>query len=370
MKKILITTDSFLPRLDGVSRFLSELIPDLSKKYKVTIIAPEFEGENPVFQGTSIIRIPLLQMRFGDIYFSKFSKTEIKKLVKENDVIFNNTIGPIGITAIREAYKLKKPVISYVHSVEWDLAAEGVKHFHGFVRSAVKCLAKYLYNKCALIMVPSKEMEDLLTRQKIKTKKKVITLGINTELFVPAESKDRAKASVNINPKMFIIGFCGRLSREKDLLTLFKAFDFVQNKHQNTRLLIVGEGIELDFMKDPGVINVGSKKNVIPFFQAMDIYVIPSLTETSSLSTMEAMSCGVPVIATPVGSIKEYVIDEETGLLFPRGDISALQEKIETLFHDSTLLKSLSIAGREIIIKKRQWNKTLAQILKTIESYL
>ena len=58
MKKLLITTDSFLPRIDGVARFLSEIIPFLSKNYKITIIAPKFPGILPEIKA-EIIQIPL-----------------------------------------------------------------------------------------------------------------------------------------------------------------------------------------------------------------------------------------------------------------------------------------------------------------------
>ena len=79
------------------------------------------------------------------------------------------------------------------------------------------------------------------------------------------------------------------------------------------------------------VVLTGPKNNLVPYYQAMDVYVLPSLSETSSLTTMEAMASGVPVITTPVGLIKEYVEDGRNGFFFPKRDADKLFQKIEYL---------------------------------------
>ena len=66
MKKLLISTDSFLPRWDGIARMLSEIIPRISGKYDVTVIAPQFHGRMPKYRGVKIIRVPLSGVQLGD----------------------------------------------------------------------------------------------------------------------------------------------------------------------------------------------------------------------------------------------------------------------------------------------------------------
>ena len=87
-------------------------------------------------------------------------------------------------------------------------------------------------------------------------------------------------------------------------------------------------------MSQKNIILTGSKDNVVPYLQAMDIYVLPSLTETTSISTLEAMSCGLPVVVTPVGYVKNYIHDGKNGLFFPKKNSGILARKINELIKD------------------------------------
>ena len=108
-EKLLIATDSFLPRWDGVSRFLSKIIPRISKEYDVTILAPKFKGKLKKLNA-ELIRFPLINIQFGDISFAKPSIKKIKEEIKKADLVWAQTIGPIGAPAIHYAKKYKKPV--------------------------------------------------------------------------------------------------------------------------------------------------------------------------------------------------------------------------------------------------------------------
>lgn len=361
MRRLLITTDCFLPRLDGIARFLSQIIPEL-KEYKITIIAPAFEGRT-VNKKWKVIRIPLIKKTFGDIKFSKFYYKDIKNEVEKNDIVFNQTIGPIGICTIIAARKLGKPLISYVHSIDWELTSKGIKYFKTITKYIVRKLAKHLYNKCNLLLIPSRQVEDILTFYGITTKKNIVKLGVNTKQFL-SYNKEKAKQKIGIKKDTFVIGFCGRLGREKDLMTLYNAFKILENKHTQIKLLIVGTGVNeySELKKNKKIIMTGAKENVVPYLQAMDVYVLPSLTETTSLSTMEAMSCGIPVITTPVGSIPEYVQDRVNGLLFPRKDSKTLFEKIEILINDPRLRKRIGENARKTIIKNHKFEITIKEI--------
>ncbi len=362
VKKIVITTDCYLPRWDGIARFLKELVPELAKKYKITIFAPAFKGKTPQFKNTELIRFPLQKTQHADIYFSNPDKKVMKEEIKKAKLVFNNTIGPIGKTGIAIACKLKKPVISYIHNIEWELVYRAVKRFKLLIKFFVKRYARNMYNNCTLLLVPNKEVEDLLTENKIETKKELVHLGVNVNTFKPAKNKKQAKRKIKINSGTKIIGFSGRIAREKDLGTLAEAFKRVRRKNKNVKLLIVGEGLEDELSASKTIIRAGKQDNIVPYLQAMDVFVLPSLTETSSLATMEAMSCGIPVVVTPVGSIREYVKDGENGLIFARGDVKALQEKLELLLKNKKLRTKIGKAARKTIVKKHNWKNTVKKI--------
>ncbi len=359
--KILITTDCFLPRWDGIARFLSELLPQLST-HKVTVVCPAFPGKAPRYKGVRIVRLPLMNIRFGDIQFAQFQYFRIKKLVREHDVVFNQTIGTIGMSSIMAGNSLGKQVISYVHTIDWELASHGVGKYKGTIHWSTRMLARWLYNKCSTLITSSKDMEDILTQNKITPRKVIIPLGINTQKFKPATIM-RAKKNIGIKPELFVIGYHGRIAREKNLPTLVAACQRIHAAHENMRLMIIGEGVSGEVPYLPWIIHAGKQDNVVPYLQALDAYVLPSLTETSSMATMEAMAVGLPVVVTPVGSIRDYVADEVNGLVFARQDIEGLIVRLVRLMENPELRKKLGNAARKTILAKRQWKKTTKAIV-------
>ena len=367
--KLLIATDNFLPRWDGISRFLSEIIPRLAKKYEITVIAPDF-GEIMI-EGIRIIKIPLHDFQIGDFTPAKVKTDIIRQYVNEADVVWVQSIGSIGGTAIKEAKKLKKPIAAYVHSIEWDLVSESVRSWTAFkylIKIIVKNIAKRLYSKCNILMVPSIDAAKTFNGANIRTIKTIVHLGVNSDKFCPAENRDEAKKKLGINPEHKVIGFCGRLGREKDLITLYRAFVQAQKKYKNTFLLIVGGGLEsLKNLFDKDNMRVtGAVNNTEAYLQAMDIYVLPSLTETTSLSTMEAMSCGIAVISTKVGYVQHYIEDRHNGLFFPVRNSYVLKLKIEQLLAEDDTRKRLGDNARKTIIKSFSWNKTVEDIDKVL----
>jgi glycosyltransferase involved in cell wall biosynthesis len=363
--KLLITTDCFLPRWDGIARFLSELLPALTKQYKITVIAPNFPGKLMKFKGIKIIRLPLLPIQFGDIYFARVNKRLIREEVSKSDLIFNQTIGPIGMTAIKAAHKQEKPLISYVHNIEWELSSKAVGHFQGLIWHLVHRMAVKHYNKCSRLIVPSDEVGGILSANGITTNKITIPLGVDANKFKPAKSKTKAKQKIKINPKNTIIGFSGRIGREKDMPTLIQAFKRL--KQENLKLLIIGTGIKIKTGKN--TIQTGATNNVVKYLQALDIFAHASLTETNSLSTMEAMSCELPVVVTPTGSIAEYVKNGKNGLLFPRHDAKKMHKQLQKLVKSKKLREKLGKQARKTIIKEHSWKKTEKNILKTLKEF-
>jgi glycosyltransferase involved in cell wall biosynthesis len=364
-KKLVIASDCFLPRWDGITRFLIEIIPKLREDYDVTIIAPEFSGEFKQIDGITVIRLPTTKVRFGDIRFSWFYYFKIKKIIKECDILFTQTIGPIGLCAIRAAKKLKKPSLAFIHSVEWELATKSIDKFKLFINIGMKMLIKNYYNKVSMLIVPSLEVGELYRKSGVKTQYKVVHLGTNVHKFVPPKNKAEAKKALGIDPNFKVIGFSGRIGREKNLITLYRAFRRIEKKYEHIKLLVVGKGIkslEDEFSSRRNLIMPGSVNNVVDYLQAMDIFVLPSLTETSSLATMEAMACGLPVITTPVGYVKDYIIEKENGMFFPFKNSLVLSLKLEILLKDEELRKTLGENARQTIVEKFTWDKTAIKI--------
>ncbi len=366
-KRLLIATDRFLPRWDGIVRFLDLLIPELTKNFEVTILAPKLPGKIPKYQDVKIIRFPLSGIKFGKLDLAKPKKRKVRRAVKKADLVFVQIVAPIGFLATKYAHQYNKPIVNYVHCIEWDLAAKLIENFQTIVRFIVKQTTKYCYNKSNLLLVPSKQVADLLEKNGIETKKQIVPLGIETNKFLPAASKTSAKKKIGIPSRYKVIGFTGRVGTlEKDLPTLITAFQDVKKKYPKTKLLLVGEVLNKNLPKHKDIIYTGEKANVIPYLQAMDIFVMPSLIETSSLATMEAMSTGCSVVATPVGSIQEYLIEKVNGLIFPKGDAQVLKENLHYLLKNDSQRTKFANQGRQTIIERHEWKKTAKKITEVL----
>lgn len=380
-KKLLIATDGFPPRWDGIARFLSEVIPKIKDNFDITVIAPissDFEDHIDRPEGYTLIRVPTHNWRFGDYYPARFkrkSRKIIKTAVQESDFVWVHSVMPIGVMAIHQARKHNKPCIAYIHVIDWDIVLKSLKIFKPLRYLAawlVKIHARHWYNKCSILIVPSIDVANLLTDKGIKTQKTVVHLGTNVDRFTPPDSKDSAKIRIGIEPHKQVIGFIGRMSREKDISTLYRAFYQLSKKRKNLLLLLVGAGLAeiTDPLKDkPNIIVTGQKNNVVPYFQAMDVYVLPSLTETTSLSTLEAMSCGLTVISTRVGFVKKYIKDKYNGLFFPAGNSFVLRKKIENVLDDDKQREILGHNARKTVMLNFSWNKTIEEIENILNSF-
>lgn len=363
--KMVIATDNFLPRYDGITRFLSEVIPRLKNEFEITVICPEYKEEKVSMPGVKIIRIPLSKKKVGDFKIAKWAPRKIIKALKGQDVVFTQTIGTIGASALFFAQRMKIKTIPFIHSIEWELVAKSSRLL--FVKKysypITKRITHFLYSRCTQLIVPSENVADILTWKDLKTPKKIINLGVDTNKFIPGNQEDKIKLKeqLGISENQLIIGYHGRIAREKDIPTLMRAFIKLRVKHPNIKLLIVGSGIksiERKLERQPGVIHVQGVNNVEKYLQIMDIYCLTSLTETTSLSVLEAMSSGLPVVTSRVGFIKDYIAHNKNGMFFKQGSSFSLVIEIEKLINSEKLRKKLGENARHTVVHSFDWDLT------------
>jgi len=155
-----------------------------------------------------------------------------------------------------------------------------------------------------------------------------------------------------------VIGTVGRLQIVKDQVNLVKAFlqllQWQPELKQNVRLLIVGDGALMpeivSFIEQhhlQGLVWLPGTRDDIPaLMRSMDIFVLPSKAEGISNTILEAMSCGLPVIATRVGGNPELIVDNETGCLVPMQNPEALARAMQRYIHDKNLIDQHGAKGR------------------------
>jgi glycosyltransferase involved in cell wall biosynthesis len=363
-RKLLVATDNFLPRHDGISRFLKEILPTLAEQYDVTVVCPNYG--DAAMDGITIVQLPLSNHVIGDYRVPAFATKRVKALVDEHDLVFTQGLGPIGYAAIKAARKQKR-IIHFMHSIEWELVPKAVSNpfLRGLLPGIVKWWVRRQYKKIDLVLCPSEGVAELLAWNRVDVEHRIVHLGVDAASFAPVKDKKKAKEKIGLDPERFVVGYHGRIAPEKDLKTLSRAFVRV---HDGT-LLIVGDGVpEIKrSLQRRDVKLVGAKDDVVPYLQAMDVYVMPSLTETTCLSVLEAMSCGLPVVSTPVGYVRDYITHGENGLFVPKQDSYGIARELLELQKNGTLRDKLGANARRSIENRFTWDKTRKRIKEIFE---
>ena len=154
----------------------------------------------------------------------------------------------------------------------------------------------------------------------------------------------------------FVFGYVGRVSYEKGLDILLEAFGKVCARIENAKLLIVGDGAELDdlrtrhcnktWWKNVVIAGLQTWENAMKHLRLIDVLVVPSRFEGFGLSAVEGMAASVPVIASDTGGLKEIIQDGESGLLFETGNVDELADRMSRLHDDKALIRSVSASAR------------------------
>jgi glycosyltransferase involved in cell wall biosynthesis len=190
--------------------------------------------------------------------------------------------------------------------------------------------------------------------------------GVHTDKFFPCfgERKTALREALGIKSGLVTV-FAGRLSAEKKVDHLIKIWPIVREKYPQAELLIIGEGEESPSLKRlaaDGVSFLGSVDDVSPYLQAADLFILPSITEGLSNALLEAMSTGLPVIATSVGGATDLINHMENGWLISPGNLSDLLEAVLDMLGNEQLRKRLGEKARERILNEFDLNLVASRL--------
>jgi len=158
-----------------------------------------------------------------------------------------------------------------------------------------------------------------------------------------------------------VVAFVGRLTRDKGIPELMEAFLRLAHQFPELRLLLVGclqdkDPLPVDSRRcvetHPRVIFAGAVQDTAPYYAIADVVVLPSHREGLPTVILEAQAAGKPVVGASATGIVDVVVDGETGLLFPVGDVPALAEALARFLTDKALASKLGRAGQEQVKRK------------------
>lgn len=284
-----------------------------------------------------------------------------------------------GLLGMISARLARSPIrVYHIHGLPY-VTATGYKRVLLRLSEKVSCrLAQQVFcvsasvAKCAV-------NEKMCPKEKIKVLANGSICGVDAiEEFNPSKFGNQARKSLRaahkISPDAFVIGFAGRIVRDKGIVELWEAWRMIRNGHTDLHLLIAGEfedqdpvpkDIERALREDSRVHLLGKMDNMPAVYAEIDLLVLPSYREGFGMAAIEASAMKLPVVATRIPGCVDAVQDGVTGTLVPSEDPQALAEAILSYIENPELRKKHGEAGRrralECFRPEDIWNATLLE---------
>jgi glycosyltransferase involved in cell wall biosynthesis len=369
--RILLTLESYLPNISGVVIFTKRLATFLSSQgHRVLILTTSPSGISSKEKDPadfSIYRVRGWKNPFRkDLRISyPWDYKEIENIVREfsPDLVHLQDIGILCQMALKASNILKIPAIAHHHfSMEYVLSYIRLKFLHPFLRFIVKNRGRKYYNKCKLVITPTEFSKKSLMAWGIKTKIVVVSNGVELERFIKKDisGEKMFMKRFNIKKSFDVVIYTGRLDKDKNIWTLIKAIPFVLEKIPEAHFLFVGDGTERKYIEswvkhqkwNDKVHFVGFISHEDPdlprFYQFSDILWTASTIETQSITTLEGMASGLPVVAAKAGALPELVHEGENGFLVDPYDPMGFADAAVSILKNKSLAKTFSEKSREI----------------------
>ena len=270
-----------------------------------------------------------------------------------------------AIEAIAAARLARVPIVVHSeHGYELDML-EGLPWRRRLLRRG-------LYSLADAVFTVTRELRDYhATQASVQSERlRVIYNGVDTRHFSPNPgARQEARRKFGLPPESFLIGSVGRLVVIKDQATLLRAAEVLCARGVDVRVAIAGTGPEETRLRQladatqslAGRVHfLGACSNVEDLMRSLDVFVLPSVSEGMSNTLLEAMACGLPVVATRVGGNPEIVEDGVSGLLCAAGDANELARLIESLVNRPELRQSLGGAARQSVTSKFSLEKMIS----------
>ncbi len=346
-------TDTFY-EVNGVALTLQQKVRlALKNEKQFTLITCEVEGcdrrpgvENfrpvgvyslPEYPEQKIFYPPLLEM-LDFCYEKGFNQ------------IHTATPGPIGLAALTIARILKLPISGTYHT-QIPQYAEFLTGDPAVEELAWKYTLWY-YDQLDAIYAPSRSTKEELVEKGIAAEKiRVYPRGIDIDRFRPDKRNGFFQRRYGIGSRIKLL-YVGRVSKEKNLHILQKAYRKLLEQMGGLHLVVVGDGPYLDEMKRAMAAvpctftGYLTGEALCAAYASSDVFVFPSATDTFGNVVLEAQASGLPVIVTDEGGPAENVLSDRTGLVVPANDARLLEAAMHRLATDDGLRLRMGAAAR------------------------
>jgi glycosyltransferase involved in cell wall biosynthesis len=265
------------------------------------------------------------------------------------DIVHTHNLGPLLYTVL--ASGLRRPVILHgEHSELSDADLAGKRLWQ----------RRILYRRCAMLHAVSLEQQQMLAGHHLAdVEVRAIINGVDTERFCPGD-KLAAREQPGLPPDSQVVGLAGRFAPQKRHADFLAALELLA-AHPRLHALIVGGGGPLEgsihemAARHPMAARIhltGFQQNMVPFLQAMDLLVIPSENEGMSNVMLEAMACGVPVLANVVCGAREVITDGSDGWVRDLSSPALIAAAVECALADERGRDEAALRARETAVDR------------------
>jgi len=272
-------------------------------------------------------------------------------------------------TSLEAWLRVREPDVVHVHSGAWLKAARaarmaGVPHvvhtIHGLLDREPwygPALKRWAARYTDRVVAVSKPLADYLIGS-VRLPARMVTVipnGIDVKTFRPAPPARSLRAALGLDDAALLVGTVGRLTAVKNHADLLSAFALIERSIPNASLVIVGDGplrasLErqvVDLGLEGRVRFLGAARDLASTYRELDLFVLSSMAEGTSMSLLEAMASGVCTLATAVGGTPDVLGSGGFGLLVPPRDPTALARAMHRLLRDPKLRSRLAAAARQ-----------------------
>ena len=261
----------------------------------------------------------------------------------------------LGVTARRLARAQGRPLVFTYHT-RYEKYAHYVPLPEPLVAPLAVRLASRFAGSADLVIAPSARIAESLADLGVRAPIAVIPTGVPLDLFRPGD-RGEARRRVGLDEDAPLCLYVGRLDREKSVERVIDAFGSIALAVSGARLLLVGQGSHEAVLRRIAAASparsairfVGSvaREELPPYYQAADLFLFASETETQGLVLAEAHACGLPAVAIRASGVDEVVGDGETGLL-TKADVEELADAAIGLLLDAPRRSTMALAARAL----------------------
>ena len=364
--RILIASDLYPPGINGVATFSENLAHEMATRgHEVMVIAPsttrkshrEHDGK------VTLHRISSLPFKLYPIRFSPLPLDGIHDTFQafKPDIVHVQSLLEIGRNTILEARRRHIPVVLTHHAMPENFL-ENVRIMLPVsqpFKQVMRIYNGYMSDKAYAVTTPTQTAADIVRLQIDGVRAKVISNGVDTKRFTPGKADPKLRHRYNLPEGKPVVAYVGRVDGEKHIGVLLEALALVL-EHQPVHGLIVGKGRQMVALRELAhELGIASHVTFTGFvsdeelpavYRLADIFAMPSPAELQSITSLEAMASGLPVLAADAGALPELCYPDRNGELFETDDPTSLANSILRLLAEPETIAAYGKQSRAIAL--------------------